>query len=199
MTDLQKNNESSLVTTQEVQCRMIPLRNQNVIIDRDVAALYGVETKRINEAVRNNPEKFPNGYIFELTNTEVEDVKKLINERINFADEKFDHKIVSPKTRYAPKAFTERGLYMLATILKSARATQTTIAIIDTFAKVKELSRHVNSIQNSNSLDNDIHVQKTGQLLSELLTQELTGSDNFGIGLNVMSISITQTKKNNNG
>lgn len=52
MTDLQvKNNESSLVTTQEVQCRMLPLRNQNVIIDRDVAALYGVETKRINEAV----------------------------------------------------------------------------------------------------------------------------------------------------
>lgn len=200
MTDLQiKNNESSLVTTQEVQCRMLPLRNQNVIIDRDVAALYGVETKRINEAVRNNPEKFPDGYIFELTNSEVKDVKNLINERINLADEKFDHKTVSPKTRYAPKAFTERGLYMLATILKSARATQTTIAIIDTFAKVKELSRHVNSIQNTNSLDNDIHVQKTGQLLSELLTQELTGSDNFGIGLNVMSISITQTKKNNNG
>ena len=70
MTDLQvKNNESSLVTTQEVQCRMLPLRNQNVIIDRDVAALYGVETKRINEAVRNNPEKFPDGYIFELTVT----------------------------------------------------------------------------------------------------------------------------------
>lgn len=200
MTDLQvKNNESSLVTTQEVQCRMFPLRNQNVIIDRDVAALYGVETKRINEAVRNNPEKFPDGYIFELTNSEVKDVKNLINERINLADEKFDHKTVSSKTRYAPKAFTERGLYMLATILKSARATQTTIAIIDTFAKVKELSRHVNSIRNTNSLDNDIHVQKTGQLLSELLTQELTSSDNFGIELNMMSVSITQTKKNSNG
>lgn len=88
---------------------------------------------------------------------------------------------------------------MLATILKSARATQTTIAIIDTFAKVKELSRHVNSIRNTNSLDNDIHVQKTGQLLSELLTQELTSSDNFGIELNMMSVSITQTKKNSNG
>lgn len=200
MTDLRnKNNESSLVTTQEVQCRMLPLRNQNVIIDRDVAALYGVETKRINEAVRNNPEKFPDGYIFELTNSEVKDVKNLINERINLADEKFDHKTVSSKTRYAPKAFTERGLYMLATILKSARATQTTIAIIDTFAKVKELSRHVNSIRNTNSLDNDIHVQKTGQLLSELLTQELTSSDNFGIELNMMSVSITQTKKNSNG
>ena len=52
----------TLVTTKEVEACMLPVRGQQVLIDRDVAALYGVETKRINEAVRNNPDKFPEGY-----------------------------------------------------------------------------------------------------------------------------------------
>ncbi len=91
----------------EVESEIITLRDQQVILDSDVAELYGVETKRINEAISNNPEKFPKGYVLKLDNQEF---NKL---RSKFSTAKFQ------KTRQAPKAFTEKGLYMLATILKS--------------------------------------------------------------------------------
>lgn len=188
----------TLVTTREVEACMLPIRGQNVLIDRDVATLYGVETKRINEAVRNNPDKFPEGYIFELDEEETEKVKSITANRNVFADENFDRKIISSKVRYAPKAFTERGLYMLATILKSDRATQTTIAIIDTFAKVKELTRHLDALQNpsGNPHENAEHVQRTGQLLSEILSSEIRkGMNGFGIELNMMTVNISAKKK----
>lgn len=92
-------------------------------MDSDVAALYGVETREINQAVRNNPEKFPPNYVIELNKEEKLEVIKFFD---NLSNLKF-----SPSL---PKAFTEKGLYMLATILKSPQATQTTIAIIETFA-----------------------------------------------------------------
>jgi hypothetical protein len=101
-----------------------------VILDWDVAALNGVETRVINQAVRNNPGKFPEGYILVLDNFEKSDLIKNID---RFSTLK--HSTVSPS------AFTERGLYMLATILKSPRATETTIAIVEAFANMRELSQ----------------------------------------------------------
>ena len=100
-----------MTTIVEVENKMITLRNQQVIIDVDVADLYGVETKRINEAVSNNPEKFPDGYILELS-------KKEKNELV----ENFDRFNRQKHSTATPKAFTEKGLYMLATILKSPKA-----------------------------------------------------------------------------
>ena len=187
----------TLVTTKEVEACMLPVRGQQVLIDRDVAALYGVETKRINEAVRNNPDKFPEGYIFELTEAETEEVKAIIAKNDDFADEKFDRKTVSSKTRYAPKAFTDRGLYMLATILKSPRATQTTIAIIDTFAKVKELSRCLSAMKEDTDMETKQSlVQRTGSLLNELIqTDDEDSNGNVAMELNMMSVSF-HVKKN---
>jgi hypothetical protein len=95
----------------QVQSRIIALRNQRVILDSNVAELYGVETREINQAVKNNPDKFPKGYVFELEKSEKEEVIK-----------NFD-KLPSKYSPSIPKAFTEKGLYMLATILKSLRAT----------------------------------------------------------------------------
>ena len=97
-----------------------------VILDAEVATLYGVETKRVNEAIKNNPDKFPEDYMFALTNEDLQDLRS-----------KFSTANVSSKSRSLPKAFTEKGLYMLATILKSKRATMVTFAIIETFAKVR--------------------------------------------------------------
>ena len=187
----------TLVTTKEVEACMLPVRGQQVLIDRDVAALYGVETKRINEAVRNNPDKFPEGYIIELTEAETEEVKAIIAKNDDFADEKFDRKTVSSKTRYAPKAFTDRGLYMLATILKSPRATQTTIAIIDTFAKVKELSRCLSAMKEDTDMETKQSlVQRTGSLLNELIqTDDKDSTENVAMELNMMSVSL-HVKKN---
>lgn len=115
-----------------VEEKIIELRNKHVIIDSDVAQLYGVETKRINEAVSRNPEKFPEGYLIELT--EQEKLEVVAN---------CDHLDSLKFSPNLPKAFTEKGLYMLATILKSAKATETTLAIIDTFAKVREIARTI--------------------------------------------------------
>lgn len=187
----------TLVTTKEVEACMLPVRGQQVLIDRDVAALYGVETKRINEAVRNNPDKFPEGYIFELTEAETEEVKAITAKNDDFADENFDRKTVSSKTRYAPKAFTDRGLYMLATILKSPRATQTTIAIIDTFAKVKELSRCLSAMKEDTDMETKQSlVQRTGTLLNELIqTDDKESNGNVAMELNMMSVSL-HVKKN---
>ena len=187
----------TLVTTKEVEACMLPIRGQQVLIDRDVAALYGVETKRINEAVRNNPDKFPEGYIFELTEAETEEVKAITAKNDDFADENFDRKTVSSKTRYAPKAFTDRGLYMLATILKSPRATQTTIAIIDTFAKVKELSRCLSAMKEDTDMETKQSlVQRTGTLLNELINaDDKDSNENVAMELNMMSVSL-HVKKN---
>ena len=109
------------VTTKDVEACMLQLRGKLVLIDRDVATLYGVETKRVIEAVRNNPDKFPPGYCFSLQKAEAQQLV-----------ENFD-RFKTMKHSISNHAFTERGLYMLATILKSPRATQTTLAIIDTF------------------------------------------------------------------
>ena len=116
----------------DVQQRIVCIRDVSVIIDVDVAALYGVETKHVNQAVRNNRDKFPADYLFELTSAEVEDLRS-----------KFLTTKLSSKSRVVPKAFTEKGLYMLATILKSKRAVAATFAIIDTFAKVRGLKREL--------------------------------------------------------
>ncbi len=129
-----------------VQSKVLTLRNQNVILDADVAALYGVETRRINEAVRNNPDKFPADYIFRLSNAEMISLRS-----------KFSTANISSKSRTLPYAFTEKGLYMLATILKSKTAVNTTLAIIETFTAIRELKRELldyikNQIKQNNRL-----------------------------------------------
>lgn len=103
-----------VIKQDQVQEKIIIIRDQKVIIDADVAELYGVETKRINEAVKNNLEKFPKGYLFELTKLEK---NKLVEDFDRF--KKLKHSSV------ALKVFTEKGLYMLATILKSPKAVET--------------------------------------------------------------------------
>ena len=112
-----------IVQQADVQEKLIDIRNQKVLIDADVAELYGVETKRINEAVKNNLEKFPDGYSFELSKEEWEGVKS-----------KFSTSPLGGGKVKRPNAFSKKGLYMLATILKSPKAVETTLAIIETFA-----------------------------------------------------------------
>ncbi len=126
-----------MLSIADVEAKLIPLRGQSVILDRDVATLYGVQTKRINEAVRNNIDKFPAEYMYELDKEELEILRT-----------KFSTANISSKSRVLPHAFTERGLYMLATILKSPCATQATFAIIETFAKVRALKRELLALHN---------------------------------------------------
>jgi hypothetical protein len=110
---------AELINFSQVQEKIISMRDQNVILDSDVAELYNIETKRVNEAVSNNPEKFPNGYVIALNASEWGNLKSKFSTSNSGRGGK----------NKLPNVFTEKGLYMLATILKSPKATQTTIAI----------------------------------------------------------------------
>lgn len=156
-----------IIKFDDVKEKIIRLRDQEVILDSDVAALYGVKTMRINEAVKNNPDKFPPSYIFELTK---EEKSKVIENFDNPGNIKF-----SPAL---PKAFTEKGLYMLATILKSPRATETTIAIVETFAQIRELSRAIAELSTSpEELRQKSLMQKSGDIITELLGDDLSTTE----------------------
>ena len=98
-------NKLQVIREQEIEACLIELRGQKVLLDRDVTILYGVETKRVNEALRNNPDKFPSTYMFRLT-----------REEMLFLRSKNPTAKISAKSRVLPAVFTERGLYMLATI-----------------------------------------------------------------------------------
>lgn len=152
-----------LVTHDQVKSKIINLRNQNVLIDSDVAELYGVETKRINEAVSRNTEKFPEGYIINLNNYEWESLKS-----------QFATSTKKGGKVKLPTAFTERGLYMLATILKSPQAINTTIAIIDTFTKFKEVTQAVYEMAKADNDAKKIEIfEKSTDIITDLLDNEL--------------------------
>ena len=175
----------NIVNFKDVEKALLEIRGQRVILDSDVARLYGVNTMRVNEAVKNNPDKFPTGYIIELTKDEKNEVI-----------ENFDN----PKLKFSPvlpKAFTEKGLYMLATILKSPKATQTTIAIIETFAKIKELTRTVSKISESHDEQEQKGlIQHGGDILSDLLYQEIPiSSTETSVELNFAVLKLRHTVK----
>ena len=192
--------ENDIAKINLVENKIVEVRGEKVLLDSDVAALYGVETKRVNEAVKNNPEKFPEGYIFKLTKEEKSEVIEIFD-NLNAASktevvEIFDH----PKLKFSPTmptAFTEKGLYMLATILKSERATQTTIAIVETFAKIRELSRTVAELSTTgDQFAQKNLMQKSGDIMADILGGDLqtTGTET-SMELNLAVLKFKHTIK----
>lgn len=168
---------SELLTN--VRHSIVIIRNLPVITDADVANLYGVETKRINEAVRNNPDKFPEGYMFVLS-----------SEELSVLRSKFSSTKLSSKSRALPKVFTEKGLYMLATILKSRSALDVTFAIIETFTQVRNLKRELLDLHKENDPEKQTtKMRHFGKVLSDIVMPDLETSEtestlelNFFIG-----------------
>lgn len=182
-----KNNDKAEknvvpITTKDVESRMIVLRGKPVLIDADVAFLYGVQTKEVNQAVRNNPKKFPDGYIFQLDKTEKEELVK-----------SFDHLNNLKFSKVSPVAFTERGLYMLATVLKSDQAISTSLSIIDTFTQVRELARTMEALQTveDGGIQQRSLLKRTGDVLAEVVGHNLkTSNTETEIELNFAVVKI---------
>lgn len=151
------------ITYDQVKDKIIEIRNQQIIIDADVAQLYGVKTKHVNEAVKNNPEKFPHDYIIELS---IDEKNELV--------ENFDQFNKLKHSTGTIKGFTEKSLYMLATILKSPKAISTTLAIIDTFSKVRELDRVVKQMAAlpENSSKQNALIKYSGTLLADFIVHD---------------------------
>ena len=169
--------DSKLLT--DVRNSIVVIRDMPVIADADVANLYGVETKRVNEAVRNNPDKFPEDYMFVLSSEESAVLRS-----------KFSSTKLSSKSRVLPKVFTEKGLYMLATILKSRSALNVTCAIIETFTQVRNLKRELIDLhKETDSEKQTAKMRHFGKVLSDIVMPDLETSEtestlelNFFIG-----------------
>jgi len=121
-------NTTALVLTKRVASKIVILRNQRVILDSDLAALYGVPVKRLNQQVKRNSERFPSDFVFTLTKSE---------------DRTLRSQIVTSKDgrggrRYLPNAFTEHGAIMAASVLNSKRAVEMSIFVVRAFVKMRE-------------------------------------------------------------
>jgi hypothetical protein len=175
---------------------IVKLRKQDVILDNDIAKLYGVETKRINEAVLRNSNKFPKGYVIDLKKKEWDSLKEQIATSKNFlANAEITSKGGKVKI---PRAFTEKGLYMLATILKSKEAEKATIQIIETFAKIRELRKNVSALANTESPEIKQNlIEKSGEIMSKILNKELKDKESettIEINLAVIKVKHKFTK-----
>ncbi len=150
---------ADMIALENIKSKLIRYQEEFVLLDSDIADIYGVQTRDINKAVANNPDKFPSGYIMQLTKDEKAEVV-----------ESFHHLEKIKYSPHLPKVFTEKALYMLATILKSKQATKATISIIETFAKIKELSRNINALENAKTKEEQKEIaQNVGEIFEEII------------------------------
>ena len=140
-----------------IQNKIVTLRNQQVMIDRDIAELYGVETRRLNEQVKRNKERFPEEFCFQLSEEEFENWKS------QFATSNSD----KMGLRKRPYAFTEQGVAMLSTVLKSDTAVMASIQIMKAFVAMRRF------LQNNQQLFEEIVSIKQHQLNADKKIEQL--------------------------
>jgi hypothetical protein len=194
----------------QIEDKIITIREQNVMLDVAVAEIYGVDTDNVTQAVRRNPDKFPEGYVFELTPAEK---RKVVENPITRSENGVTtncgniHSTLSmaylekiKRSPTLPKAFTEKGLYMLATILKSQRATDATLEIVEAFAKMRELSRNIAMLTTIESevIEPEI-IESTGGLIKDLFFSHFpTTSSETSLEFNVGVVKGKRTIKSEN-
>jgi ORF6N domain len=135
---------SALVPRERIEQTILLIRGHNVMLDSDLAQLYGVTVGRLNEAVKRNEDRFPSDFMFQLTKPEFEHLKS----QIAISTSKWGGR------RHAPYAFTEQGVAMLSSVLRSKRAIQVNIAVMRAFVQLREmigsnkaLSRRLNELE----------------------------------------------------
>ena len=146
---INKKNKTALIAIESIASRIFVLRGQRVMLDADLAALYGVTTKRLNEQVGRNLGRFPPDFMFQLINQEVAIL------RSQFATSSSDaRRLAWGGQRYAPHAFTEHGALMAAMVLNSPRATEVSVYVVrafvelrDTLVAHKELAKRLDELE----------------------------------------------------
>lgn len=135
------SNEIQFINTSEVESKILTLRGRHVLLDRDLAMLYGVETRRINEQVKRNISRFPEDFMFQLTKEEAQSLLPLAEEKKHIASSKSQNAILNSKRgqnmKYLPYAFTEQGVAMLSGVLRSATAIEVNIRIMRAFVAMR--------------------------------------------------------------
>ena len=129
-------NKSLIASVAQIESQILLIRGQKVMLDEDLAALYEVETKELNRAVKRNIERFPDDFMFQLTADE------FANLRFQFGTSSLKSQIDTSRwggRRYPPYALTEQGVSMLSSVLRSSRAIQVNIAIMRTFVQLRQM------------------------------------------------------------
>ncbi len=132
-----------IVPMERIEQAILLIRGQKVMLDRDLAALYGVETKALNRAVKRHPRRFPDDFMFQLTADEFENLRRQSGTSSRWGGR-----------RYRPYAFTEQGVAMLSSVLNSDRAVEVNVAIMRAFVRLRQvLASHAGLQQRLDELE----------------------------------------------
>lgn len=138
-----------LITTDDIRSKVYIIRGRQVMLDKDLAEIYGYEVKKLNQQVKRNIERFPEDFMFRLSNSEIDSVRSQIvtsQKKDFFAGQEGGR-------RYLPYAFTEQGIYMLATVLRGKLAEQQSIFIMRTFREMRHYIRQNQQFVTRNEMD----------------------------------------------
>ena len=168
-----------IITEEKIFSSILLFRKQKVMIDSDLAILYGVQTKRLNEQVKRNKDRFPEGFMFQLSDKEWSNLKS------QFATAKKENSKSQISTsnwggrRTNPYVFTEQGVAMLSSVLNSEQAIKVNIAIMRVFVKIrqfaanyKELLEKIDEVQNVDSEQNK-HINNIYKIIEELIKPDV--------------------------
>ena len=160
------NAEKRLVKPESIASQIIYLRGEKVLLAEDLAALYGVEVKVLNQAVKRNLERFPDDFLFQLTREEAEAVRRSRSQIVTLKR--------GENIKYLPYAFTEQGVAMLSSVLRSPRAAEVNIAIMRTFVQLRrlmdsnrDLARKIESLENKYDEQFAVVFEAIKELISE--------------------------------
>ena len=154
-----------LVPVERIERAILSIRGEKVMLDSDLAELYGVETKALNQAVKRNATRFPADFMFQLTQEEHDDLVRLRSQIVTL--KRGEHR------KYLPYAFTEHGALMLANVLNSERAAQTSVMVVRAFVRLRqmlasnaELARKLAALENKYDAQFKIVFDAIRQLMS---------------------------------
>ncbi|OXB24039.1 DNA-binding protein [Flavobacterium tructae] len=171
--------DQSLLSEETISNKIYYIRNQKVMLDRDLALLYGIETKVLKQAVKRNLLRFPEDFMFELSKKESDSLR---SQFVTLKKGRGEHQ------KYLPFAFTEHGILMLSSVLKSDKAIQTNIQIMRIFTKVREMlldttEIKVDILQIQKKLENhDKNIELVFSYLDELTEKKEDGNERVKIG-----------------
>ena len=180
----------------QIEKKIFVIRGVQVMVDRDIAELYGVETKVLNQAVKRNIQRFPQEFMFQLTREEVDSVKsQFVTSRNNIFSGQ------EGGTRKLPYVFTEQGCAMLSTVLKSDTAVQVSIQIMKAFVSMRhfvqnnsEIFAELKSIR-QHQIETDVHLNESDKKIDQLFTlmDKYNVKDTQGIFFQGQILMLTQS------
>lgn len=151
--------------------KLIFLNGKLVLLDRDVALLYGVQTRVLNQNIKKNIELFPEKFRFQLTKEQLQ----------NLTSSQMMSSSKHGGTRHLPYVLTEEGLYMVATILRSETAKKVHFIIVETFAKLKELNRNINAIVTTkDEAKQNTLAKRTSEILEDIIDVDIDDTHENG-------------------